>query len=90
MTTIATVLAVVVIALLSVVVFVSFAIYMKLIEKMADDDKKTGVPRMKTPPAPPINRMPIYQNPPAPPPCRADWSLPNRIREREQQKLNKL
>ena len=45
MTTIATVLAVVVIALLSVVVFVSFAIYMRLIENIADNEKK-GVPRM--------------------------------------------
>ena len=75
MTKIATVLAAIVIVLLIVVVFLSFAIYMKLIEKMTDDDKK-GVPRMK--------------NPPTPPPCRADWSLPKHIREREQQKLNKL
>ena len=89
MTTIATVLAVVVIALLGVVVFVSFAIYMRLIEHIADNEKK-GVPRMENPPPPPTNKMPVYPNPPPAPPCRADWSLPKGIREREQQRLNKL
>ncbi len=64
MTTIATVLAVVVIALLSVVVFVSFAIYMKLIENIADDEKK-GMPRMENPSPP--NIMPTYRTHPQAP-----------------------